>query len=664
MLFTEPMKKIDLLVLKGDLDTTMRYLGFAGCLQLIAESREQRDVSEEERETAELRMRLQSLARFLGMTEESVGPAELKAPDRREIRDRTESLLEETKPLVEEESQLLQRRLNLRQTAEELSAYTPLSISFEELQRSTYLVFRIGSVAPENLDALRRQLSRRALVLPLNRPGAFLAVTPKKGRWALDSELAKLGFQPAQLPQNMRGVPAEMLAAVKADLQVVEDSLKDVQARTRALREAHAGEIRFLLSQLELDAAIDAAKQGLASTGSVQRVTGWVPRRRLTEVVEGLESLTGGRLALQYCDPEELEDVRAGKTKVPVSTPHGRFVRSFERMVFSYSVPLYGSIDPTPFVAVMFVLLFAVMFGDVGQGFVGLLIGTAIASGRVKSLESYRQKHFGGIFIATGLASMASGFLYGSFFANEHVLEPASRAVTQLLLGRPIAHIISLEGFQKIILFFGVTIGIGAVINSIGLIINIVNNIRRRNWEHAIFSNTGLAGAVFFWYVLFVVVRMLLGGHLLAVDVAGLALPLLVLFFREPLHALVSGHRPELKDGLFAFFMGGIAELLESIIYYVSNSVSFLRVAAFALAHTVLSTIIILMSNMVASAPGGLAYQILVLLIGNAIIIVLEGLIVTIQVVRLQYYEFFSKFFQDSGEKFSPFILRSSGGLR
>ncbi len=90
-----------------------------------------------------------------------------------------------------------------------------------------------------------------------------------------------------------------------------------------------------------------------------------------------------------------MPEVRSGKLKVPVSIRHGRLVRSFERMVVSYAVPLYGSIDPTPFVAAMFILLFAIMFGDVGQGFVGVLFGLLIQSGWVKSFEGYRRKSFG-----------------------------------------------------------------------------------------------------------------------------------------------------------------------------------------------------------------------------------------------------------------------------
>jgi len=664
MLFTEPMKKIEILVLKGDADSVMRSLGFAGCVQLITEAREARGPGVEEQEAAELKVRLQSLARFLGSSDEGAAEAGSEAPDRGLLARRAAAILETAKPFVEEESRLLQRRLSLRQAADELAAFSRVKVALEDVQRLSYLTVRVGSVDPELLPEVVQALGKRALVLPLDRPGHFMALAPRKGRWALDSELSRREFHAAQFPPDRTGVPADMLAAIRDELSSLERSLGDVETRKADIHREHGAELADLLAELELSVTIDSVKQTQASTGSVQKVTGWIPRRRLHSVLEGLDSLTHGRMAVRVFDPHEVADVRSGKVKVPVSTPHGRVVKSFERMVFSYSVPLYGTIDPTPFVAVMFVLLFAIMFGDVGQGFVGVLVGLLINSGRIGSFEPYRRKNFGTTFLVAGLASMVSGFLYGSFFANEHVLEPATRFVTQLVLGRPLDHIVSLQGFQKILLFFGITIGVGAVINSVGLVINIVNYARRGDWEKAILSKTGAGGALFFWCVLFIAVRVLAGGHFGALDLAALAVPLLALFFRELIVRLITGHRPLLKDGLFAFIMEGIVEILESAIYYVSNSVSFLRVAAFALAHTVLSTIVFLLSDMVGRAPGGIAFRILVILIGNSIIIVLEGLIVTIQVVRLQYYEFFSKFFNEFGEEFSPFILRSSGGLR
>jgi len=665
VLFTERMKKLEMLIMKKDVDAVMRYLGFAGCLQLIAEGREQRELTAEEREIVDLKIGIESVARFLGVDGHAAPAAPTaEVPDRAGLRERAQSLLEQTRGLIDEESALLQRRVSLQQTIDELSAFSRLRVPLSALENATYLTVRVGFLDPHKVEELSRVLARRALVVRLDAPGHILAVAPKKGRWALDSELKRRDFQERPLPAGLTGSPADVLRALSSEMGEVEAALAGLNEKREAEGRAKSPEIAFLLDQLRLDAAIDAATQGLASSGSVQKVSGWIPGRKYREVTRSLDEITHGSIALRSFDPEELPEVKSGKMKVPVSTPHGRIVRGFERMVFSYGIPLYGTVDPTPFVAVMFVLLFAIMFGDVGQGSVGLILGLLINSGWIRSFETYRRKNFGTVFIVAGLASIVAGFLYGSFFASESFLAPVSRALSLLLLGRAQDHVISLAGFQKVMLFFGVTIGIGAVINSVGLVINIVNTTRRRDWEKALLAKTGLAGALFFWYALSIGVRIIFGGRISGFDFACLAVPLLALFFREPIIHLATGHRPVLKDGLFAFIMEGIVEILESVIYYVSNSVSFLRVAAFALAHTVLSTIVFLLSDMVGGAPGGLAFRILVLLIGNSIIIVLEGLIVTIQVVRLQYYEFFSKFFNETGEEFTPFSLRTSGGVK
>ena len=117
----------------------------------------------------------------------------------------------------------------------------------------------------------------------------------------------------------------------------------------------------------------------------------------------------------------------------------------------------------------------------------------------------------------------------------------------------------------------------------------------------------------------------------------------------EVLERLVEGERPVLENGLLAALISALVEIIEVLSGYISNTVSFLRVGAFALAHAVLGFIISMMAELAGS--GSLA----VLLIGNAVVVVLEGMIVAIQVVRLQYYEFFSKFFNETGREFRPF---------
>ena len=170
----------------------------------------------------------------------------------------------------------------------------------------------------------------------------------------------------------------------------------------------------------------------------------------------------------------------------------------------------------------------------------------------------------------------------------------------------------------------------------------------------ALFGKTGLCGAVFFWYVVALAVRVLLfSATISGLDVAIISIALCGVFFASPLERIVEGHKPVFENGIGIAFIEGLVEILEVVSSYLSNSVSFLRVGAFALAHAVLGFIIFTLQDMVAasSLAGGIA----VAIVGNAIVIVLEGMIVAIQVMRLQYYEFFSKFFVETGRQFRPF---------
>jgi len=214
--------------------------------------------------------------------------------------------------------------------------------------------------------------------------------------------------------------------------------------------------------------------------------------------------------------------------------------------------------------------------------------------------------------------------------------------------------------------FFGFTLGLGVILNSIGLIINLVNLFSLRKYEYAIFSKTGLAGISFFWYALFIAVRFIFAlvnpekfnFNFYWFDLLGLLLPLAGIALGHMLWRLITGKRPLFPEGLLTFSIEGFVEILETISTKISNTVSFLRVGAFALSHAVLAYIVFWFSEEVSSTPVGTLAGILILLIGNAIIILLKGLIVAIQVVRLQYYEFFSKFFSEMGVAFTPFRFR------
>lgn len=249
------------------------------------------------------------------------------------------------------------------------------------------------------------------------------------------------------------------------------------------------------------------------------------------------------------------------------------------------------------------------------------------------------------------------GVLTGEFFANEHLLVPLSRFLTGLF-GTPRDHILHLmpssDAIGKLFMFFLFTISVGFIINSIGLIINIINQFVLGKKSKALFGKTGLSGALFFWYVVATVVRVAAFKIPICIwDWIVIGITLFGVFFAHPLGCLVDGKRPIFPNGVGSAFIEGVVEILEIVSSYLSNSVSFLRVGAFALAHAVLGFIIFTMTDLVGGA-GGLLVQIL----GNAVVIVLEGMIVAIQVIRLQYYEFFSKFFTETGREFVPFRFK------
>ena len=293
------------------------------------------------------------------------------------------------------------------------------------------------------------------------------------------------------------------------------------------------------------------------------------------------------------------------------------------------------------------------MFGDAGQGFVFLILGILMAC-KVVKLAGWEK--FALVFISIGVSSTIMGLLTGEFFANATVLVPFSRWVTGLF-GTPRDTILELmpsgnpESIKRMFMFFGFTIAVGFVINTCGIIINIINQFALGKKGKAVFGKTGLTGAIFFWYVIVFAVRVALFGHSPALyDWIVMGVSLFLTAFGEPFERLVDGERPVLENGLFSAVIAAIVEIIEVISSYLSNTVSFLRVGAFALAHAVLGYIIEMMVEIVPPAGG-----ILVSIIGNGIVIVLEGMIVAIQVVRLQYYEFFSKFFSETGREFKPF---------
>jgi V/A-type H+-transporting ATPase subunit I len=673
MIRPRKMKQIELTVLSRDVDQVIEFLGRRALLHLSEDGEVGGIVhaldTADYRHIQENLERIRNGAAYLGikLPEEPEESSHLPGEAEEALTDKIIAaigILSTRENTEKEEKRKVEEALN------EAKAFANLNAPFSDLDQLSYLTLRVGRLDPKRQNELRENLSDRAVIIPLGQGASgddrVLAAASRKGRFALDSELKRLSFIPITIPEGYKGVPGELLAGLEARLAGVERELEKIGAEKTQIRNEYGGTIRSLAADYLMASLVEQLKGKLRSTRTVYILSGWVPSDAVPALVEGLEKCTQGRVALRTFNPDEVEEVKEGKTKVPVSLEHGSFVKGFEGVVFSYGAPLYGTIDPTPFVAFFFTILFGIMFGDLGQGLVLLLLGLLTGKGGLKALRGSRK--YSVPLIAVGISSMVMGVLNGAVFTNEELLIAPTKAVTGFfmnlfgLTGEPperILHLMPEKGsIEKLFYFFGFTIAVGVVLNSVGLLVNIVNQYTLKKYEKAFFSKTGVAGILLFWYALFIAIKIMAGGRFIWLDLGGLLLPAFCIFFGPVIWRIISGKRPVLAEGLMVFIMEGFVEILETASTYISNTVSFLRVGAFALSHAVLSFIVFTLSGMVTHLAGGAVFSVIIMIFGNVVIILLEGMIVAIQVVRLQYYEFFSKFFTETGVEFSPFRFR------
>jgi len=657
MLFPRKMRFIEITVLKNDMDAVIEYIGRKTQIQFS---------DEDKNPAGQQAVSIKTLVERLKKANEYL-LGESTNDLYRQINDDTALPSQEQKTeaqklcllceeLKEREDNVLQKKKRILKSINELKIFTEMNVPFSDFENLSHLTLRAGRIDMSELDKLRESLGQRAVIIHLE-DNRILAVASKKGRFSLDAKLEQFSFESEKLPQ-VDGPVSDFIKDLHKQEELINKELDKIRIEKDNLVKNNAADFCSLFSAWRIALVIEEIKQRFKATESLFLFSGWIPADILKRTVKDLSDLTGGRIAINSYKPYEVPSVKSGLEKVPVAMRHSAFVKGFEGVVFSYGAPVYGSVDPTALVAIFFTLMFGIMFGDVGQGALLLAAGLLIKFKIIKRFQKFAVP-----LISVSIASMIMGFLSGSVFANESLLIAPSRAITAFFTGEERDRILTIlpmashgGSVTKLLYFFAFTVSIGVVINSLGLIINIVNRILFKKYEQAFFSKTGLAGLLMFWYALFIAVRLIRGGNLYSFDFLGICIPLFFIIFGHVIWHIITGSKFRMESGLFAFVMEGFVEILDTVSSYVSNTASFLRVGAFALAHAVFSFIIFFFTESLSgSGAKGALSAALIMIIGNAIIIVLEGLIVAIQVMRLQYYEFFNKFFVETGVEFAPF---------
>lgn len=444
----------------------------------------------------------------------------------------------------------------------------------------------------------------------------------------IDDIFAALFFERIRVPDYAHGTPETAIQDITESLEQAKKQLSDCEAELKKQSDSQSEKINMLFSKLKsLDDTFDMRKY-VAVYNNHFYLNGFIPKRE-SERFE--KSFSGIRSISCIVKPQDADP----SLKPPVKLHNGWFSRPFQFFVEMYGLPSYTDIDPTPLVAVTYTVLFGMMFGDLGQGIVIALIGWF--------LSKFKKMNFGKILTRIGISSAVFGTLYGSVFGFEDLLTP----LYQKLFGLADKPIDVMESINPILF---VSIGIGVFLILLTIVINIVMGIRHKNYERAFFGSNGLAGLIFYASVAAAVVLMFSGINVLnpVFIIVCIVLPLLLMFLREPLSKLCKKKKNiKSEEGIGGFIVQNFFELFEFVLSYITNTMSFLRIGGFILSHAGMMAVIMTLSHSLGAVGSPI-----MLVLGNLFVMGMEGLIVGIQVLRLEFYEIFSRFYEGDGKPF------------
>ncbi len=544
--------------------------------------------------------------------------------------------IEEIYKLVSEKHERIKSLDGELKELEELQQYLShlkfMDVSLNELINMKYIAMKLGRMTRYNMDKLKKNYENiSALVFKLYQDADEVLVmvfVPLSVEMEEERVLASLNFDEYKFHSSFQGSPSEWLDSASVRRNEINKEVQSIKQEMQGIKKEYSMDVEKYYSRLYMEYKIEELKSYIVCTNEFFYLTGWVPIHRKNDLLKNLSKYEEGLIIIA----KGAEETREG-LEPPTSLKNNYLTRPFEAVVRLYGIPSYKELDPTTFLGISYMILFGAMFGDVGQGFVLFLIG------EILSRKNHRP-NLGGVFARLGISSTFFGFMYGSLFGFETVL-PA-------ILIKP------MESINNVLI---AAVVFGVVLLSIGYIFNLINCYRKKDIENGIFSRNGLVGLCFFWILIYFLVASVTGigtiipGWTLIII---LVLLLVLMLLKEPMTNLVKGVRPLYSESKVDYFVEGGFGMLETLMSIFSNTISFIRVGAFAINHVGLFIAFEALAEMMNNPIGST----LMIVLGNVVIIGLEGLIVFIQGLRLEYYELFSKYFDGAGYEYNPILLR------
>ncbi len=520
----------------------------------------------------------------------------------------------------------------------------------------TFLTVRTGTIPADRRESFEQKLTFfPAVFTPLADRGErilFILAGMKRNDTEIAALLGEHGFTEETLSPD---IGTETRATLEEKLSLLRQKQLDYAQSIPGIVTEERSRLEDAWRAMRIEELMETLGDSFAHTRRVVIISGWLPANEQTRVEEALTASTDGHLYLEWHRDREYRLSGEDAVTIPSRLKNPSFLGTFQTLVTNFGTPAYGTIDPTPLVAVAYLTMFGLMFGDAGHGAVLIAAGLAIRlwlhrrPGKGDGAIAAALPLLGRLFMWCGGAAVIAGILFGSYFGFSPL--PAvwfdyHGVVAGHVDAGPVASIFDI---------LTITIYFGIAIISLGLLINWANLTRQRRWFDLIFDKSGVLGGTIY-----------AGGIVLAFSFASsgfrsvptnplaigaIVIPAVLLFLKTPLEG--RSRNPAW------WLMEWIISLLEVFTGYLANTLSFMRVAGLGIAHVTLMIAFFQIAEM-ASPEGFNAVAAIILIAGNILVIVLEGLSAGIQSLRLNYYEFFSKHFQPSGVAYKPITLEVS----
>ncbi|MGA1844085.1 MAG: V-type ATP synthase subunit I [bacterium] len=563
------------------------------------------------------------------------------------IENEVTNIEEEIMPVVRETNAFKEQRQEKVKLLQHTEIIQTSGLDFSQFHECRFLYITAGLMPIENLERLELSLSNiYHITIPSTKLGkrrlAFI-MGSAKDQEKIEKALRSAYFEKLELYLTKSSAGRPNLQDLRDQIGAIDSHCSEAEFRLNKIKTGAKKHLLQLNQRILLSLNILETAKSFDKVGSSYHISGWIPQDIVPALEREVKKASTNQAKISVLIPNGSAKGPRGYLKIPTCLKNPFFLQPFEKIIFGYGIPNYNEVEPTIFFALSFLIMFGVMFGDVGHGLTLFVLGLF---GYKKTKKEFIRQ-MGLIIMECGIMSTIFGLLYGSFFGFEHVL-PA----------------LWFSPMSNIYYFMKLTVGFGIGIISLGLILNIINSIKNGEFLKGIFGEMGMMGLVFYWGCVGLIIIYMVNGKLIFTSSYVLWLllfPLVMIFFKEPLYNLYSRvvlrkDMPIFPSNLGLYFMEGIIEIGDTIIGFLSNTVSFIRISAFALAHAGLFFAVFSLAHTLQTIKWGFFWYWLIVIIGNICIIAIEGLVVSIQTIRLEYYEFFSKFFKGGGELYSPLM--------